>query len=59
MCCCPVQALNGSLITDDQLPFQDKLKEGYADLRLQMSQYVDLRAVGGLNLDPSRESVAL
>jgi hypothetical protein len=50
-------ALNGSLITDDQLPFQEKLKEGYRDLRTQMSQYVDLKPPR--QLDASREASAV
>jgi hypothetical protein len=53
----PQQALNGSLITDDQLPFQEKLKEGYADVRTQMSQYVDLKPPQ--SLDASREGHAM
>jgi hypothetical protein len=53
----PQQALNGSLITDDQLPFQEKLKEGYADVRTQMSQYVDLKPPQ--SLDSSRDGHAM
>ncbi len=39
---CVIQALNGSLIGEDQILFQKTLEEGFQDLKRQISQFVSL-----------------